>query len=322
MPPATVSSATIVCGNIVYDILVRPVEALRWGGTMIVDRVEHHLGGNAGSTSYTLATLGMPVKLVSLAGSDSKAEFLLSTLRAAGVDTSPMQFTAAPTSTALSLINAHGERALLYHLGASAENLREPFELPDGASHFHLAAVYRMRYLRAAAPGILRKAREAGLTTSVDTQWDHEGEWLSVLEPSLPFTDLLFVNEEEARMLSGSADPAEAARALQSKGAGHVIVKLGARGCLVDGRERVEGFRVDAIDTTGAGDCFVGGYLAALQRGESHGHAARFANAVAALAVQRLGAVEGVRSYEETLAWMANFEAQECESRSGGLPHA
>ncbi len=299
MPPAT-----IVCGNIVYDILVRPVQGLQWGGTTIIDQVAHRLGGNAGSTSYTLAKLGSPVKLLSLAGQDSGAEFLLSALHEVGVDTSAMQFTAAPTSTAVSLIDAQGERALLYHLGASAEDFREPFELPEGASHFHLAAVYRMRYLRAAAPRILQSARQAGLTTSVDTQWDHEGEWLKVLEPSLPFTDLLFVNEEEARMLSGSADPADAARALQSMGARHVIVKLGAKGCLVDGRELVAGFRVDAIDTTGAGDCFAGGFLAALHRGESHVSAARFANAVAALAVQRLGAVVGIRSYEETLAWM------------------
>ena len=303
------SLVTIVCGNIVYDILARPVQGLRWGGTTIVDQVEHHLGGNAGSTSYTLAKLGAPVKLLSLAGRDSGAEFLLSALHDVGVDTSPMQFTAAPTSTALSLINGQGERALLYHLGASAEDFREPFELPAGASHFHLAAVYRMRYLRAAAPGILRTAREAGLTTSVDTQWDHEGEWLKVLEPSLPFTDLLFVNEEEARLLSGSADPADAARTLQSMGARHVIVKLGAKGCLVDGGELVNGFRVDAIDTTGAGDCFVGGFLAALHRGQSHVGAARFANAVGALAVQRLGAVAGVRSYEETLAWMLSQAA-------------
>ncbi|MDQ6705878.1 MAG: carbohydrate kinase family protein [Acidobacteriota bacterium] len=297
---------TVVCGNVVLDILARPVEnPLRWGATSLIEEVEQQLGGNAGSTSYTLATLGVPVQLIGLVGRDSAAGSLVSILEEAGVNTRLLQFTKAPTSTAISLVNQAGERALLYHLGASAEDFQEPLELPAAGGHFHLAAVYRMRYLRSAAPRILKSARDAGLTTSVDTQWDHEGEWLRVLAPSLQFTDFLFLNKEEARLLSGKEDPAEGALAMQSMGARHVIVKLGERGCLIDGRQIVAGFRVEAVDTTGAGDCFVGGFLAALHRGGSLTEAARFANAVAALAVQRLGAVRGVVSYEETLRWIA-----------------
>ena len=294
----------IVCGNIVFDILVRPVETLRWGATTLVEQAEQQLGGNAGSTSYTLAKLGIPVKLISLAGGDSAADFLIARLQEAGVDTRLLERTAAPTSTAVSLVNAQGERALLYHLGAAAEDFQEPMVLTPGESHFHLSAVYRMRYLREAAPRILRRAREMGLTTSVDTQWDTEGEWLRVLQPSLPFTDLLFVNEDEARMLSGYDDPGEAATMLRSLGARQVIVKLGALGCLVDGTV-VPAFHVRAVDTTGAGDCFVGGYLASIARGESNSVAARFANAVAALSVQKLGATAGIVSYEETVEWIA-----------------
>ncbi len=297
----------IVCGNIVFDVLVRPVETLRWGATTLVEQAEQQLGGNAGSTSYTLAKLGVPVKLISLAGRDSAADFLIARLQSAGVDTGLLQRTAAPTSTAISLVNAHGERALLYHLGAAAEDFAEPMELPAGESHFHLSAVYRMPCLRYAAPRILRDARERGLSTSVDTQWDTEGEWLQVLEPSLPFTDLLFVNADEARMLSGHEDPAAAARMLQSLGARRVIVKLGAEGCLVD-ETIVPAFRVRAVDTTGAGDCFVAGYLAAIERGELPAGAARFANAVAALSVRTLGATAGIVSYQETLDWMANYD--------------
>ena len=73
-----------------------------------------------------------------------------------------------------------------------------------------------MNHLRIAAPEVLRRAKELGMTTSVDTQWDTEDEWMKVLGPSLPSTDLLFVNEDEARMLTGSADIDIAARALLS----------------------------------------------------------------------------------------------------------
>ena len=67
----------VVCGNTVYDILARPVEEIRWGATTIVESVERQLGGNAGSTSYTLAKLGTPVSIVTLVGRDATAETVL-----------------------------------------------------------------------------------------------------------------------------------------------------------------------------------------------------------------------------------------------------
>ena len=295
-----------VCGNVVFDVLVRPVERLQWAATTLVDHVTQQLGGNAGSTSYTLARLGVPTFVVTLAGRDAGAEAVIARLQSAGVDTSRLMRTGAPTSVAISLVNRAGERALLYQLGASAE----PFpSFPiEGATHFHLAAVFRMKHLRTAAPAVLRQAKELGMSTSVDTQWDTENEWMKVLEPSLPSTDLLFVNEDEARMLTGHSDPRSAARALRCAGAQTVCIKLGPSGCAVfsAGAEFTSpGFRVEAIDSTGAGDCFSAGYIAALQRGLSHQEAARIANAVGALSVQHLGATAGVLDWEQTLTWIS-----------------
>lgn len=289
----------------VFDILVRPVEQLRWATTTLVETVSQQLGGNAGSTSYTLGKLGIPTFVVTLAGRDAEAEAVIARLESAGVDTSRLMRTDAPTSVAVSVVNQAGERALLYRLGASAE--RFPSFPIDGAHHFHLAAVFRMRHLRAAAPEVLRQAKALGMTTSVDTQWDTEDEWMKVLAPSLPSTDLLFVNEDEARMLTGHRDAEAAAGCLRDAGAKVVCVKLGSLGCAVFGEEMKftsPGFRVTAIDSTGAGDCFSAGYIAALQRNLSHMETARIANAVGALSVQQLGATAGVRNWEETLRWM------------------
>jgi sugar/nucleoside kinase (ribokinase family) len=133
------------------------------------------------------------------------------------------------------------------------------------------------------------------------------GRWLEDIEGCLPHLDLLFMNQDEARMLSGSADPDEAARHMQKLGTSDVVIKLGPEGCAVfttEGAERFPGYEVEVIDTTGAGDCFVGGFLAALSRDASYAQAARFANAVGALSVQRLGAINGVRTFAETEAWI------------------
>lgn len=290
--------SVLVCGNVVFDILARPVEDVRYEATTLIESVEQQLGGNAGSTAFTIAKLGVPVGIATLVGRDAAGESVLGWLRGAGVNLDLAQIVEAPTSVAIALVRANGQRALLYQLGAASEVL-QPFAFPEGATHFHLAAVFRMKFLRSQAAELLRGAREAGLRTSLDTQWDTEGEWMTVLRPSLPFTDFTLLNEDEARMLTGSADPARAAAVLREHGASHVVIKLGARGCWVDGTH-IDGHAVDVVDTTGAGDCFSGGFVAALERGLSVEEAARFANKVGALAVQKLGATAGVLSWDET----------------------
>jgi sugar/nucleoside kinase (ribokinase family) len=303
--PHNTRVSVCVCGNVVFDILIRPVEELRWAATTLVESVSQQLGGNAGTTSYTVAKLGVPAFVVTLTGRDAEADTVLARLESAGVDTSRVIRTDVSTSVAISLVNRAGERALLYQLGASAAEF--PSFPIEGAQHFHLAAVFRMKHLRTAAPAVLQQARTLGMTTSVDTQWDTEGEWMKVLAPSLPSTDLLFVNEDEARMLTGHSAPEPAARTLRDAGARTVCIKLGAKGCEVFGEGFAfpsPGFRVDAVDSTGAGDCFSGSYIAGLHRGLSHEQAARVANAVGALSVQRLGATAGVLDWDDTLRWI------------------
>lgn len=289
----------LVCGNVVYDIYVRPVEKIQFEATLTVEDIEQQVGGNGGSTSYTLAKLGIPVSFVTLVGNDETADAVIGRLTAAGVDMSCVQRTNAPTSIAISLIRGNGQRALLYRLGAASEPF-SPFGFPPEADHFHISAIYRMRDLRSRAPELLKSAREAGLRTSLDTQWDTEGEWMRILAPSLPFTDYTLMNEDEARMLTGHANPAEAAAVLRGLGATNIVIKRGAAGCWVNG-DSLPGHAVQVLDTTGAGDCFTGGFIAALQRGLPISEAARVANAVGALSVTKVGATAGVLDWHSTL---------------------
>src|ERR1017187_5297672 len=165
-----------------------------------------------------------------------------------------------------------------------------------------------MPKMREHAAATLERPKAAGLTTSLDTGWDALGHWLDVIGPCLPRVDLLFVNAAEAEKLSGRSSPEEAAAFFGEHGVSSTVVKLGANGCvLFDDRApaRIPGFAVKAVDSTGAGDCFAGAFLAGLQRGMTPAGAARFANAVGALSVQRPGATTGLLDYEGTLRWMA-----------------
>lgn len=294
----------LCCGNSVMDILVRPVDRIAWNTTTWVEAVEQHMGGNGANTAYAAARLGAPVRLLSAVGRDAFGDQLLGRLDSVGIDLQHVERTPAATPVSVALVNSAGDRLFLHCVGGGADAFAEPpiFDAPltSGITHFHLANLFALPGLRRHAGEMLRRARAAGLSTSVDTGWDSLGRWLEDLAPCLPHTDLLFANEDEAQRLGGAAR-------LLAGGVHTVVVKLGPRGCgiLGPGAElRVPAFDVPVTDTTGAGDCLAGAFLAALHRGLPHAEAARLANAAAALAIQHLGATAGLRSWDETRVWI------------------
>jgi sugar/nucleoside kinase (ribokinase family) len=306
-----VRGGVLVCGNIVMDVVARPVDQLVWAATTWIESLEHHMGGNGANTAYALAKLGAPTRLLSATGKDDFGEQLLTRLAGAGVDIDYVERTAAQSAASVALVSSTGERLLLHRPGASTTAFAEPLRfsgpLAEGMAHFHLANLFALPLLRRHASESVRRARAAGLTTSLDTGWDSRGLWIEDLGPCLPHTDLLFVNEDEACRLSSAHDAADAAERLQALGAAVVVVKLGARGCLLrtaDGTTRVPAFEVEAVDTTGAGDCFAGAFLAARYHDLPLEEAAAVANATSALAIQQLGSTGGLRSWDETRAWM------------------
>ncbi len=306
----------VLCsGNVVADLLVHPVDQLTWGATTWVDTIGHSMGGNGANTSYALARLGVPVRLASVVGDDNYGDEMLAGLRSVGVDTNAIGRAWGASAATISLVRSDGNRLLLHKPGVNLHAMPEPLEfspwLMQGVSRYHLANPFALPAFRPHAAESLRRAKAAGLATSADAAWDSQGRWMKEIGPCLPHVDLLFANEEEAHMLTGLTDPLEAARVLRQAGAGAVVIKLGPRGCAVVSRDEEfysPAFKVEVTDTTGAGDCFVGGFLAATQRGLPLTEAAGFANAVGALSARRVGSVAGVLSWEETEEWMSMNE--------------
>ena len=305
-------NAGVLCsGSIVFDILARPVNEVRWGTTNLIETIEYHVGGNGANTTIALASLGVPARLIGTVGNDDQARLVCSRLQAAGVDTRWLRAANAPTAASIAIVNQSGERMFLHRLGASSEAFSTAVDFPaavvEGMSHYHLASLFVLPRLREHARETLIRARRARLTTSLDTNWDPQGHWMRDLAPCLPLLDFLFVNEDEARMITGASSPADAAPVLLSKGVRVLVIKLGASGCAIhtaDNAIGCPGFAVDAKDTTGAGDCFVAGFLASSLRGDSLAEAGRFANAVAAKSVEKIGGAVGIPSYEEVQAWV------------------
>ncbi len=301
----------VICsGSIIHDTLVHPVDREQWGTTTRVDTIEPHIGGNGSNTSIALSRLGVPVRLLAAVGLDDAGDKLLRILADAGVDTNGVERVTTPTAATVAIVNSGGDRKFFHRLGASAEAFRNGIRftpaLLDGMSHYHLASIFLMPHLRSNGAGFLASARKAGLTTSLDTNWDTEGRWMADLGPCLEDLDYVFLNEDEARMATGKSHPAAAAEVLLGRGARTVVIKLGGRGCAVfDGAREIRcpGYRVQVKDTTGAGDCYVAGFLAASLEGASLEEAGRFANACGALTVEQVGGANGVTSAEAVRQW-------------------
>ncbi len=291
----------LVAGNIVADTLVRHGDQPVWGGTQWVESIVTQEGGNGASTACALATLGVFTRLLGETGDDAAGQFVHARVEAMGVDVSCIVISDLPTAVTVGLIALDAQRALFHCPGVSTVAFEGEVEFDEGhlrdIRHFHLANPYGLTHMRRRAPDWLRRARQAGLSTSLDTAWDSQGEWSSVLAPCLPHLDILFVNQTEAAMF--------AERGLQLQ-VPCVVKKLGAQGCAVNGAH-VPGYRVDAVDTTGAGDCFVGGFLAARMRGASLMEAAAFANAAGALSTTAIGSITALRNYDDTVSWMRSM---------------
>jgi sugar/nucleoside kinase (ribokinase family) len=243
----------------------------------LVDTISLVVGGSAAITAVAAARLGLGVALVATIGADPAGSFMLDQLTRAGVDVGAVVIRdQAPTGMTVALSRG-GDRAILTALGAmtSLTAADVPRALLRRARHVHVSSYFLLEdSLGPGLAGLLAAARDAGATTSLDTNWDPSGRWGDErLSATLAQVDVLLPNEAEALRLSGTDSLDAAASTLTAARAGtgpRLVVKLGERGVLcVDGpaRHRVSLPPVTPTDTTGAGDCFNAGLIAGLLQG-------------------------------------------------------
>jgi sugar/nucleoside kinase (ribokinase family) len=298
----------VVClGILVADVIARPVDGLPRDGSLdVVDEIGLRGGGCALNTASTLVKLGLSATIAGKVGADAFGEFILGVADQRGIDRrAVVRDQASSTSATVVLVAAVGEQVFLHHPGANARLHAEELdhELLFAGRALHIGGALVMDGLDGEPfARILAEAKARGLTTSLDTVWDATDRWERVL-PMLPHVDLAAPNLREAQAITGETEPARAAERLHELGAAEVVLKLGADGCFVHGVGRIEPVRVETVDGTGAGDAFAAGLLYGRLAGWPLERAARFANAAGALATTAVGAVEGVRELDETLAF-------------------
>jgi len=300
----------VVClGQFTADVVVNPVECLpEKGKAIFVDSISLHNGGCACNTAVALAKLGISTAVIGKVGCDAFGDFLIKVMNEAGLDTSAMVRDASvTTSTTTVLVSADGERSFLHYYGGNAKMSEDDvdYDIIRTAKVLHVAAAFLVPGLDGEPMArVLEQAREMGVTTSLDTAWDAEGRWMELVEPCLSHVDMFVPNIEEAQMLTGKQQAPEIAQMFLDYGISTVVIKLGADGCYArtgDDEFSVPAFKVkNLVDTLGAGDSFVAGFLAGIVNGWNLEKTCRFANAVGACCVSAKG-TSGIKSIQETM---------------------
>jgi len=294
MTPAPI----VVVGDLMVDVVAAAAAPLAHASDTEA-RVRWTGGGAAANVAAWLAAGGVPVALVARAGDDVAGRGAVAELAAAGVDVRVALDAERPTGTCVVVIGADGERTMLPDRGANlALAVGDlPAELFVDGGHLHLSGYVLLHDgPRPAGLAALERARAAGMTISVDpaSAAPLRAAGVEAVLGWIAGADVLLPNRDEATVLTGEADPERAARALVAVASvREVVVTLRAEGALwTDGARvvRAAPVDVDVVDTTGAGDAFAAGWLAARRDGADAGEALAAACALGARAVGRVGA--------------------------------
>jgi sugar/nucleoside kinase (ribokinase family) len=303
----------VVClGIFVADAMAKPIERMPgWRELALLEQVELHTGGCASNTATGLARLGFRVGAMGKVGEDGFGDFVLHHLQIEGIDAGAMaRDGSANTSFTFVMIAPDGERAFFHYIGANGEFTYEDvnFDTIQRARFLHIAGSLVMgKFDGEPTAEVLRRAREMNVITCLDTVWNSAIDPLPVLEPCLPHLDYFLPSVDEAALLTGLQSPADMAAFFLDRGVGTVGLKLGDEGCWIQDSQRqlrVPAFEVEAVDTSGAGDAWVAGLLAGLLKGWDLEQAGRLANAMGAMCVTAIGTTPGLRTMEDTLAFM------------------
>ena len=293
---------------------------------------ERNPGGAPANVLVALRRLGRTAAVIGKVGADMHGEFLRGVLDDEGVDTRNLVTDPdAFTTLAFVALSADGERSFSFARKPGADTRLRSGEvdraLIEESRVFHIGSLSLTdEPARSATMVALARAKASGCVLSYDPNyranlWKSEQEACERMREVVEHMDVMKLSAEECALLTGEPDAEKAAALLLSQGPSVVVVTLDAEGALVatrEGSRLVPSFRADAVDTTGAGDSFWGGFLCALVEGEKRpadvtldeaaGYV-RFGNAVASLCVRGRGGIPSMPLREAVEALLAESQA-------------
>jgi ribokinase len=304
-------STVTVLGSVNVDLVVKVPSLPAAGETVLGDRLLTVGGGKGANQAAAAARLGARVRMVARFGDDAFGQQLLEELEGDDIDVLFTFDAGAPSGAALILVDDRGQNIVAVAPGANAR-----VDAGDVGRFRRLlrpgdVAVLQLEIPIEAVDAAVTAARDARAVVVLNAA---PADALIGRQP--PEVDVLILNEGEARALTGDEDVASAAARLAERG-GSVIVTLGERGALLRseaGSSRIDAFPVKAVDTTAAGDAFVGGVAAGLSFGLPLAEAVRLGSAAGAAAATKVGARDSL-PYADDLIRMFGIDVATLRAR-------
>jgi sugar/nucleoside kinase (ribokinase family) len=297
----------IVVGELNIDLILNQLDSFPQIGTeKLAGEMSLTLGSSAAIFASNLSALGMQVAFVAKAGNDIFGRFCIDSLQGKGVDTSMIIRSDDLQTGATIVLNFGDDRAMVTHQGAMGH--LGPGDITKGmlqkARHLHFSSYFLQPGFTGRLEPLFRLAKEAGLTTSLDVQWDPAERWDLDLCSLLPHVDIFLPNEAELLHLTRQ-DSIDKALASIAKDSHMVLVKRGRQGSLLHYNNRTSPgaayLNDKVVDAIGAGDSFNAGFIFKFLQDSPAEECQQFGNAMGAVSTTAAGGTTAFTHYEEIL---------------------
>ncbi len=294
-------------GTAIVDCIVRGFDPVPVSATgYVAQSATLNAGGEAVNQSVMLSKLGMHPHIVCGLGTDPASDILLEVLRENNVDTAySVRDPEMATPVTVMFIDENGDRRSITN-SAHRHNFRPDMDLSwiEAADAVSIGSLFRPPFDDPEIVyAVVSKAAGMGVRVYADTKLpSFRKVTLGDFSDSLPLIECITPNRREAEHYSGETYPDRMAEAFLKTGVKRVIVKLGEEGCLyrsASKRLQLPAYKVDTVDATGAGDCFLAGFITAECEGKTVPEALAFANLCGALSTRAVGATSGIRDRAE-----------------------
>jgi sugar/nucleoside kinase (ribokinase family) len=302
----------VVVGELNADLILDQIVGFpELGKEKLARAMTLTLGSSSAIFASNLSSLGARVGFIGTRGEDAFGDLVLSSLKKRNVEVEHIIVQQKAGTGVTVAMNYEHQRAMLTYKGAMDElRLADiKWEYVKTARHLHLSSYFLQSGLKADCAKLFQRAKELGLSTSLDTNWDPDELWDRELFEVFPHVDIFLPNEDEALLISNSKTVESALDNLTTH-VKTVVIKLGKRGAIArqGGKTyRCKGFEVQAVDAVGAGDSFDAGFIFRwLHKGDID-QCLQFGNMCGALSVTKAGGTAAFTNPAQVLRDFQNY---------------
>jgi len=279
----------LVVGELNLDLILNKIQSFpKMGTEIIADEMNLSLGSSSAIFASNISVLGIKTAFAGMIGDDNFGDLVLSSLQDKNVDTSFIKINNKHKTGLTVALNYDEDRAMVTYPGAMNQfSLRDMgAEVFESARHMHLSSIFLQQKLKNDVETLFQKAKQYGMTTSLDLQWDPEGKWDIDFGSLLPLVDVFLPNKSELFAITGIDDVEQSLNSLKDK-CNTIAVKMGAEGSVLFNNGSISYHKpylnTKVIDAIGAGDSFNAGFVFALLNGYQAADCMDFGNLMGAI---------------------------------------